>query len=86
MARVNLAQLSLGSVEVTGGGITVKWLLHEIFSLFFFTYMDACRVECEPLLTVMIVPDRRRRIIPEVVLARRWAVGVSGNLEGGGFG
>ncbi len=32
-----------------------------------------------------LVPDRRRRILPEVVLVRRWAVGVL-RMEGGGFG
>jgi hypothetical protein len=36
--------------------------------------------------SVGTVPDRRSRIIPEVVLVRRWAVGVSRKLEGGGFG
>jgi hypothetical protein len=30
----------------------------------------------------IIVPDRRRRIIPEVVLVRRWAVGVLGIWRG----
>jgi hypothetical protein len=48
------AEVSLGTVEVTGGGMTSKGLSHEIFSLFF-TCMDACRVECEPLLTVTIL-------------------------------
>ncbi len=32
------------------------------------------------------VPDRRCRILPEVVLVRRWVICGSGNLEGGGFG
>jgi hypothetical protein len=27
---------------------------------------------------VRIVPDRRRRMIPEVVLVRRWVIGVLG--------
>ncbi len=31
------------------------------------------------------VPDRRRRIIPEVVLVRRWAVGVLGIWKGEGW-
>jgi hypothetical protein len=31
----------------------------------------------------MIVPDRRRRMIPEVVLVRRWVNWGSGNLEEG---
>jgi hypothetical protein len=33
-----------------------------------------------------IVPDRRRRILPEVVLVRRWAVGVLGIWRGEGWG
>jgi hypothetical protein len=32
------------------------------------------------------VPDRRRRIIPEVVLVKRWAVGVLGIWRGEGLG
>ncbi len=32
------------------------------------------------------VPDRRRRIIPKVVLAKARGSWGSGNLEGGGFG
>jgi hypothetical protein len=32
------------------------------------------------------VPDRRSRNIPEVVLVRRWAVGVLGIWEGEGLG
>ncbi len=32
------------------------------------------------------VPDRRSRIIPEVVLVRRWAVGVLGIWRGEGLG
>ncbi len=32
------------------------------------------------------VPDIRRQIIPEVVLVRRWAVGVLGIWRGEGFG
>jgi hypothetical protein len=32
------------------------------------------------------VPDRRSRILPEVVLKRRWVNWGSGNLEGGGLG
>jgi hypothetical protein len=32
------------------------------------------------------VPDRRSQIIPEVVLVRRWAVGVLGNWRGEGLG
>ncbi len=28
------------------------------------------------------VPDRRRRVVPEVVLVRRWVIGVMG-IEGG---
>ncbi len=34
----------------------------------------------------IIVPDRRCRIIPEVVLVRRWAVGVLGVWRGEGLG
>ncbi len=34
---------------------------------------------------ILFVPDRRVRNIPEVVLVRRWAVGVLG-IGGGGFG
>ncbi len=33
----------------------------------------------------VIVPDRRSRIIPEVVLVRRWAVGVLGIWRGEGL-
>jgi hypothetical protein len=33
-----------------------------------------------------IVPDRRRRIIPEVVLVRRWVTGVLGIWRGEGLG
>ncbi len=32
------------------------------------------------------VPDRRRPTVPEVVVVRRWAVGVLGIWKGGGFG
>ncbi len=38
------------------------------------------------LLPVMSVPDRRSRIIPEVVLVGRWAVGVLGIWRGEGLG
>jgi hypothetical protein len=31
------------------------------------------------------VPDRRRRVVPKVVLVRRWVIGMLG-IEGGGFG
>jgi hypothetical protein len=34
----------------------------------------------------IIVPDRRSRNIPEVVLVRRWAVGVLGIWRGEGLG
>ncbi len=34
----------------------------------------------------VIVPDRRSRIIPEVILVRRWAVGVLGLWRGEGLG
>jgi hypothetical protein len=33
-----------------------------------------------------IVPDRRSRIIPEVILVRRWTVGVLGIWRGEGLG
>ncbi len=33
-----------------------------------------------------IVPDRRCRIIPEVVLVRRWVIGVPGIWRGEGLG
>ncbi len=33
----------------------------------------------------MGVPDRRRRILPEVVLVRRWVVGVLGIWRGEGL-
>ncbi len=36
------AEVSLGSIEVTRGGMTLKGLSHEIFSLFFFIYLDGC--------------------------------------------
>ncbi len=32
------------------------------------------------------VPDRRRRIIPEVILVRHWATGVLGIWKGEGLG
>jgi hypothetical protein len=32
------------------------------------------------------VPDRRRRIVPEVVLVRRWVIGVLGICRGEGLG
>jgi hypothetical protein len=32
------------------------------------------------------VPDRRRRIVPEVVLVRRWVIGVLGSWRGEGLG
>ncbi len=35
---------------------------------------------------VVCVPDRRSRIVPEVVLVRRWAVGVLGIWRGEGLG
>jgi hypothetical protein len=35
-------------------------------------------------LTTSIVPDRRRRIIPEVILVRRWVFGVLEIWRGGG--
>ncbi len=35
---------------------------------------------------VITVPDRRSRIIPEVVLVRRWTVGVLGIWRGEGLG
>ncbi len=37
-------------------------------------------------ITSIIVPDRRSRIIPEVVVVRRWAVGVLGIWRGEGLG
>ncbi len=35
---------------------------------------------------ICIVPYRRRRIVPEVVLVRRWVVGVLGIWRGEGLG
>ncbi len=35
---------------------------------------------------VVIVPDRRSRNIPEVIVVRRWAVGVLGIWRGEGLG
>jgi hypothetical protein len=35
---------------------------------------------------VISVPDRRRRIVPEVVLVRRWVIGVLGIWRGEGLG
>jgi hypothetical protein len=35
---------------------------------------------------IPIVPDRRPRIVPEVVIVRRWAVGVLGIWRGEGLG
>ncbi len=37
------------------------------------------------IVVIVIVPDRRSRIIPEVVLVRRWAVGVLGIRRGEGL-
>jgi hypothetical protein len=34
---------------------------------------------------IIIVPDRRRRIVPEAVVVRRWAVGVLGIWRGEGW-
>jgi hypothetical protein len=34
---------------------------------------------------VVLVPDRRRWIIPEVVLVRRWVIGVPGIWRGEGL-
>ncbi len=36
--------------------------------------------------TPISVPDRRRRIVPEVVLVRRWVIGVLGIWRGEGLG
>ncbi len=35
---------------------------------------------------LILVPDRRRRTVPEVVLVRRWAIGVLGIWKGEGLG
>ncbi len=35
--------------------------------------------------SIVNVPDRRRRIIPEVVVVRHWAVGVLGIWRGEGW-
>jgi hypothetical protein len=35
---------------------------------------------------IPVVPDRRRRIVPEVVLVRRWVIGVLGIWRGEGLG
>jgi hypothetical protein len=37
------------------------------------------------MLAYVTVPDRRCRIIPKVVLVRRWAVGVLGIWKGEGW-
>jgi hypothetical protein len=37
-------------------------------------------------LSNIFVPDRRSRIVPEVVLVRRWAIGVLGIWRGEGLG
>jgi hypothetical protein len=34
------------------------------------------------MLQELLVPDRRHRIVPEVVVVRRWAVGVLGIWKG----
>jgi hypothetical protein len=39
-----------------------------------------------PLQNKETVPDRRRRILPEVVLVRRWVIGVPGIWRGKGLG
>jgi hypothetical protein len=38
------------------------------------------------IVCIRIVPDRRRRILPEVVLVRRWVAGVLGIWRGEGLG
>jgi hypothetical protein len=35
---------------------------------------------------LLIVPDRRCRIVPEVVFVRRWVIGVLGIWRGEGWG
>jgi hypothetical protein len=41
-------------------------------------YLQRCQI--------FIVPDRRRRIVPEVVIVRHWAVGVLGIWKGENLG
>jgi hypothetical protein len=50
-----------------------------LFGTSFFTYMQSQKAEVP-------VPDRRRRILPEVVLVRRWVIGVLGIWRGEGLG
>jgi hypothetical protein len=38
------------------------------------------------LAMIFIVPDKRRRIIPEVILVRCWVIGVPGIWKGEGLG
>jgi hypothetical protein len=47
-------------------------------------WMD--RASFDDLKLSVTVPDRRRRIVPEVVLVRRWAIGVQGIWRGEGLG
>jgi hypothetical protein len=61
----------------------VPLLLFVVTSNDFDTYKRT--VTCNYNGTVT-VPDRRRRILPEVVLVRRWVVGVLGIWKGEGLG
>ncbi len=61
-----------------------KYLTRYTHEMFFEEYTNFqahflrhCRV---------IVPDRRRRVLPEVVFVRHWAIGVLGIWRGEGFG
>jgi hypothetical protein len=38
------------------------------------------------ILQGLVIPDRRRRIVPEVILVRRWVIGVLGIWKGEGLG
>jgi hypothetical protein len=49
-------------------------------------YFVVCKPMLEPPCEKLFVPDRRRRIVPEVILVRRWVIGVLGIWRGEGLG
>jgi hypothetical protein len=53
----------------------------DIIDILFSVDAHLCFLAC-----TVLVPDRRRRIIPEVVLVRRWVAGFLGIWRGEGLG
>jgi hypothetical protein len=51
-----------------------------------FGVLDVCDILMLVICIISIVPDRRCRTVPEVVLVRRWSVGVLGIWRGEGWG